>query len=299
MIRVDAAIASIGRRRPARPDEGSEALLFLRGLAAELSEGAVILPSFPDVVVRIRAALADPDRGLTETLEIACAEPRLAERLLHAANSARRESSAPSTDLRAAIARLGNRPVQSAALAFAVEQLRLAPALRSISKQLDSLWEEGMAVAALCQAIARRTRLSSDEAFLTGLLHGIGRMYIVIRAVDRSPPLNGDPEFEELADRWHPGIGKAVLENWGFARPMSEAVGLQAYGQRSAGTRVDLADVLIAAVALAPVLREPETRNVAMEGMPVFGGLGLTAPDCAAIVTHAEYQLGALHDALC
>lgn len=155
-----------------------------------------------------------------------------------------------------------------------------------------------MAVAALCQAIARRTRLSSDEAFLTGLLHGIGRMYIVIRAVDRSPPLNGDPEFEELADRWHPGIGKAVLENWGFARPMSEAVGLQAYGQRSAGTRVDLADVLIAAVALAPVLREPETRNVAMEGMPVFGGLGLTAPDCAAIVTHAGYQLEALRDAL-
>ncbi|MGC1521396.1 MAG: HDOD domain-containing protein [Steroidobacteraceae bacterium] len=298
MISSDAATASIGRHRSVRTPEGSPALLFLRGLAAELSVGAVILPSFPDVFMRIRAALAEPDRGLAETLEIACAEPRLAERLLHAANSAQGQSGAPLTDLRSAIARLGNRPVQSAALAFAVERLRLAPALRSISQELNSWWEEGIAVAALCQAIARRTQLSSDEAFLTGLLHGIGRMYIMIRAVDRTPPLNGDPDFQDMADRWHPGIGKAVLENWGFARPLCEAVGLQAYGQRSAGSRADLADVLIAGVALAPALREPEIRNVALENTPAFGGLGLTAQDCAAIVTHAGYQLEALHDAL-
>src|SRR5271154_3078826 len=137
MIMSDPPAAPASRRKPAKPEERSAARLFLRSLAAELSAGAVILPSFPDVVVRIRAALADPDCGLTETLEIAGAEPRLAERLLHAANStALCQSGHPLTDLRAAITRLGHRAVQSAALAFAVEQVRLAPALRSISRQL-------------------------------------------------------------------------------------------------------------------------------------------------------------------
>src|ERR1700691_488654 len=261
MIMSDAPTASASRRRPAKSEERSAARLFVRSLAAELSAGAVILPSFPDVVVRIRAALADPVTGLTETLEIASAEPRLAERLLHAANcTALCQSGHPLTDLRAAITRLRASAVQSAALAFAVEQVRLAPALRSISRPLNSLWEESISVAALCQAIARRTRSSPDEAFLTGLLHGIGRLYIMIRAADRSPPLNGDPEFEELADRWHATVGKVVLENWGFSRAMSDAVGLQADCDGGIGDAADLADVLIAGVALAPALRDPETR---------------------------------------
>jgi hypothetical protein len=177
--------------------------------------------------------------------------------------------------------------------------VRLTPALRSISRRLNSLWEEGICVAALCQAIARRTRSSPDEAFLTGLLHAIGRLYIMIRAADRSPSLNGDPAFEELADRRHPVIGRAVLENWGFSRTLSDAVGLQADCDRGAGGEADLADVLIAGVALAPALRDPETPLVGMQGISSFGRLGLTAEDCTAILTHAQYQLGALNDTLC
>src|SRR5579863_2234910 len=298
MIVSDAPTASAGRRRPVEPEKRSAARLFLRSLAAELSEGAVILPSFPDVVVRIRAALADPDAGLTETLEIVCAEPRLAERLLHAANTTSLcHSGPPVTDLRTAITRLGARAVQSAALAFAVEQVRLAPPHRSISLQLNSLWEEGISVAALCQTIARRTRSSPDEAFLTGLLHGIGRLYIMIRAADRSPSLIGDPAFEELTDRWHPTFGKTILENWGFSQAMSDAVSLQRDRDGGTGHAADLADVLIAGVKLAPALRDPAT-GLGMEGVPAFGRLGLTAEDCSAIVTHSEYQLGALNDAL-
>jgi HD-like signal output (HDOD) protein len=276
------AATPAGLRRPATSAERNAALLFLRGLAMELSEGAVHIPSFPDALVRIRAALADPDGGQAEILEIVGAEPELALRVLQAANSpALFNSGIPLTDLRSAIARAGHRAVQSAAMAFAVQQVRLAPALRSISKPVDIWWEESISVATLCQAIARRTHSSPDEAFVTGLLHGIGRLYIMIRAADSSIPLNGDPAFEALVDRWHPAIGEVVLENWGFAR-----------------TGADLADVLIAGVALAPALLLPGNKIVDIGGIPAFGRLGLTSEDCAAMVTHAEFQLGAMHDEL-
>jgi hypothetical protein len=113
-------------------DERASALAFLGNLATEVSKGTVNLPCFPDVVMRIRKALAEPEVGLTEIVKIVGTEPRLAARLLQAANSAAFNPAGKHlTDLRAAITRLGHRPVQSAAMSFAVKQLRLAPALRT------------------------------------------------------------------------------------------------------------------------------------------------------------------------
>ena len=183
-------------------------------------------------------------------------------------------------------------------MAFAVRQLRLAPALRSIAKPLNILWEESISVASICQVIARRTKISPDEAFLTGLLHGIGRLYIMVRAVGRSEKLWGDQSFMDMIDGWHPAIGKAILENWGFVEAMAEALGDQRDYDRNWKAEADLTDLLIVGVALAVVLREPGPRTVAVDGISSFQRLGLTARDCAAILKHAEHQLGSLHATL-
>jgi HD-like signal output (HDOD) protein len=280
-------------------DERASALAFLGNLASEVSKGTVNLPCFPDVVMRIRKALAAPDVGLTEIVKIVGTEPRLAARLLQAANSAAFNPAGKHlTDLRAAITRLGHRPVQSAAMSFAVNQLRLAPALRAISKPLNVLWEQSISVAAICQVVARRTRVSPEEAFLTGLLHGIGRLYIMVRSVGKSDALYRDPTFVDMIASWHPAIGKAVLENWGFDDHMCEAVGDQDDHDRSGKNDSDLTDILVVAVALARVLREPGPRSVETDRIKSFARLRLTAQSCAEILRHAEHQLGSLHAAL-
>jgi HD-like signal output (HDOD) protein len=280
-------------------DERASALAFLSELATEVSKGTVNLPCFPDVVMRIRKALAEPDVGLSEIVRIVGTEPRLAARLLQAANSAAfNPAGRHLTDLRAAITRLGHRPVQSAAMSFAVKQMRLAPALRAISKPLNILWEQSISVAAICQVIARRTRVSPEEAFLTGLLHGIGRLYIMVRSVGKSDKLYQDPTFVEMIDGWHAAIGKAVLENWGFDAHMSEALGDQDDYDRSGKSEPDLTDVLVVGVALGRVLREPGPRTVDTDSIKSFARLHLTAQNCAEILRHAEHQLGSLHAAL-
>ena len=275
------------------------AMAFLAELATEVSKGAVNLPCFPDVVMRIRKALAEPNVSLTEIVRIVGTEPRLAARLLQAANSAAFNPAGKHlTDLRAAITRLGHRPVQSAAMSFAVKQLRLAPALRAISKPLNILWEQSISVAAICQVIARRTKVSPEEAFLTGLLHGIGRLYIMVRSVGKSDALYQDPSFVDMIASWHPAIGKAVLENWGFDQHMCDALADQDDHERGGKTEPDLTDVIVVAVELARVLREPGPRSVDTEGIKSFGRLHLTAQNCAEVLKHAEHQLGSLHAAL-
>ena len=280
-------------------EERATALAFLQTLATEVSKGTVDLPCFPDVVIRISHALADPNASSDKIVTIVGAEPRLAARVLQTANSAAFNPAGKHlTDLRAAITRLGHRPVQSAAMSFAVKQLRLAPSLQSISKPLNILWEQSISVAAICQAVAKRTRISPEEAFLTGLLHGIGRLYIMVRSVGKSDRLYQDPTFVDMIASWHAAIGKAVLENWGFDEHMCEALGDQDDYERVGKTDADLTDILIVGVALARVLREPGPRTVDTGSINSFGRLHLTAQNCAEILRYAEHQLGSLHAAL-
>jgi HD-like signal output (HDOD) protein len=105
-------------------------------------------------VVRVRWALDNPETRIAQTVRIVGSEPLLAARLLQTANSAIfNQSGKRVIDLRTAVTRLGTRLVQSSAMAFAVQQMRMAPRLKLVSSQLKELWEESIGAAALCQLI--------------------------------------------------------------------------------------------------------------------------------------------------
>src|SRR5690349_19299913 len=81
---------------------------FTRRMAADLSSELAELPSFPDVVMRVRQAMARDDVTVEEITRIVSAEPSLSVRLLRLANSAGVNPSGKRVStLRAAIARLG------------------------------------------------------------------------------------------------------------------------------------------------------------------------------------------------
>jgi HD-like signal output (HDOD) protein len=282
------------------PDEvRAAALQFLGQLAAEVSSGTVDLPCFPNIVLRIRNALADPKNTPEQTVKIVGAEPRLAARLLQTANSAAFNTSGkPLTELRTAITRLGHQLVQSAAMAFAVQHMKDEDSLKSIAEPLSQLWKQSISVAAICQVVARHTKVAPDQAFLTGLLHGIGRLYIMVRAVGKADEFSHQETFLEMISGWQASIGKAVLENWGFAEEMCEAVAAQQDYEHKAKKEAELADVLVVSIVLGEALSLPAPRVVDMQGVAAFTAIGLSDKECATILMHAELQLGSLQDAL-
>jgi HD-like signal output (HDOD) protein len=293
----DASVAPVGTASPEQVR--AAALRFLGQLAAEVSSGTVDLPCFPNIVLRIRTALSDPKNTPEQTVTIVGAEPRLAARLLQTANSAAfNPSGRPLSELRTAITRLGHQLVQSAAMAFAVQHMKDEASLRSIAEPLSQLWKQSITVASLCQIVAKRTKVTPDEAFLTGLLHGIGRLYIMVRAVGRAGEFGDQASFLDLIAGWHPSIGKAVLENWGFAEEMSEAVASQSDYDRDPAGVPDLADVLIVSIVLGEALGLPDPRVVETAGIASFAAIGLKPDDCVRVLTLAEEQLGSLQDAL-
>jgi HD-like signal output (HDOD) protein len=283
----------------AAPEERAAALAFLTNLAVEVSKGTVDLPCFPDVVVKVSNALADPETPIDRVCTIVGAEPRLAARILQTANSAAFNPSGKAiADLRSAVTRLGQRLVQSTAMAYAMQQMKDESTLRAVAKPLTDLWNRSISVASICQLLAQRCKVPPDEAFLTGLLHGIGKLYIMARAASRAHGAGNQRPLLELIVGWHASIGKTVLENWRFAQDMCEAVGEQGEMERGRKHDATLTDVLIAGVVLADALEMPPPRVIGTEAIHSFISIGLTPADCAAVLTQAEEQIRLVKEAL-
>jgi HD-like signal output (HDOD) protein len=280
-------------------EERAIALALLQKLATEVSKGTVDLPCFPDVVIRISHALADPKATSDKVVTIVGAEPRLAARVLQTANSAAFNSSGkPLTDLRSAITRLGQQMVQSTAMSYAMQHMKNEASLRSIAQPLTDLWNKSIAVASICKLVAARTKVPADEAFLTGLLHGIGQLYIMARAVSAINGPGSAQSWMDLISGWQASIGKAVLQSWGFAEEMCDAVGDQDDIDRRWKHEASLVDVLIASLVLAEAQKMPEPRNLSIEGVNAFLSIGVTPADCSAILRQAEEQIRQIHEAL-
>jgi HD-like signal output (HDOD) protein len=286
---------------PATESEGGSAaaLRFLHHLATEVAGGTVELPCFPDVVLRVSLALADPKTTAERVVTIVGAEPRLSARILQTANSAAFNTSGkPLSDLRSAITRLGYQIVHGTAMSYAMQQIRHEATLKVLVRPLTDLWNRSIAVAAICQLLARRTRIRPDEAFLTGLLHGIGKLYIMVRAVSGSVVVaNGDLTWLQMVTGWHASIGKEVLECWGFDRALCDAVGDQEDFERRWKNAPTLTDLLIASTVLADAIALPEPR-VVTQGANAFISIGMTPADCQSLLAQADEQIRLVHEAL-
>ncbi|HTW37443.1 MAG TPA: HDOD domain-containing protein [Steroidobacteraceae bacterium] len=279
---------------------GQDAFVFVRALAAELSSGEVDLPGFPEIVARVRRALADENVSTDTVARVVGAEPVITARLLRMANSAAlNPSGKPVAELRTAILRVGLNVVRSATIAFAVQQLRKAPQLRGLEKPLDLLWRRSVLVASLAHLIARRyAHPRPDTALLAGVLHGIGRLYILTRA-SRHPALFADVASYQAIERdWHLQIACALLEHWGIDEEVVQAVRESEDFTREPRGPLTLSDVLVTATLMAVFRDQPELLSARLASVRPIARLRLDRAACETLIADAAQELAELGEAL-
>jgi putative nucleotidyltransferase with HDIG domain len=276
----------------------SSAFAFVAELAQEVSRGRVELPSFPDVAVRVRKVLADENVSNEQIARVVGSEAGLAARVLTLANSAALNRSGKAVmELKTAINRIGHNNVRTAAVSFAIAQLRRASELRHIANELEQLWKEATLVAALSYAVASRTRINADEAMLAGLLHNVGKIYILARA-NRHEALFKDPAaVGQVMRDWHANIGKAIVENWGFPQHISDAVGEHENVDRLV-EEPDVTDVLTVAAMMSSFMGQEADFELNMQGVKAFWRLGLDNAKCVHIMRDCTEEIAALRTAL-
>ena len=273
---------------------------FVKALAAELSQGQVELPSVPDIVLKLQKTLSDDNVSNEIVVRVVGSEPMLAGKLMNMANSAALNSSGRKiADLRMAVARVGFNIVRSASLAFVVEQLKKSPEFKHLEGPLDGLWKNSVQIAALCHVIARRfTSLNGDAALLAGLMHNVGRIYILTRAA-KHPTLTADPlTYNSIVRDWHTNVSKALLENWRVADEIVDAVASHEDMDRDQRGPVTLTDVLCLATQVERNRHGGEL-DVADESL-VKGlkRMQLQLRDCAGVIDESAEEIAALKAAL-
>ncbi len=274
------------------------AFAFVAELAQEVSQGRIELPSFPDVAVRVRKVLADENVSNDQIARVVGSEAGLAARVFTLANSAALNRSGKSVmELKSAVNRIGHNNVRTAAVSFAIAQLRRAGELRHIAEELETLWKEATLVAALCYSVASRARVNPDEAMLAGLLHNVGKIYVLARA-NRHEALFKDPAaLGQVMRDWHANIGKAIVENWGFPSHIAEAVGEHENIDRQV-ERPDVSDVLTVAVMMSGFMGQEADFELNMQGVKAFWRLGLDNDKCVHVMRDCTEEIAALRTAL-
>jgi HD-like signal output (HDOD) protein len=272
---------------------------FIRSLAGELSGGHVDLPSFPEIALQVRRILSDPDTRMEQIVRVVGSEPALAARLLRIANSAAINRSGRSvTDLRTAIARIGHNMVRSASISFSMNQIRQGNKLASLAPHLNDLWERSTYVAAYAFVLARTcTRVNPDEAMLTGMMHGIGKLYILTRAVDHPELFVTESVLNDIINDWYPSIGKAILENWKFSEAMARAVGQEDFSRPDLD-EPDLTDVVGIAIMMVAYGTDIAGLEASLQELPAAKRLGMTESKTMAVMQDSAAEVTALSQAL-
>ncbi len=265
---------------------------FLKDLAVQLSSRDIDLPPFPDAYARILTALDDPEISLPQVAKVVAGAPELCVRILLMANSAlMNRSGVEVTDLGVAVSRLGAAAVRNAAVSLATRELFDTAEDSPWYRQLRDLHNSAVTTAAVAYALAPSAGLARlrDNAMLTGLLHNTGSLYILSRA----------EEFPELANQeamehWGPGVGRAIIENWGFPEEIAVAVEHQNLKEACHPGPADLRDLLIVSKQLARLRleKEPDLEALAQwDQTPPFQKLEISHLNAPAVLEELSEEL--------
>lgn len=200
--------------------------LILETFAAELSGKKLVFPTSLGATMKIRRALANPDIALEQVARVVASEPVLSAKVLAMANSASLNPQGRKiTDLRSAVSLLGMAALRNLALAVGLKQLAENQYTGQMAEHMHALWQRSLRVAACALVLAHLShRVSADKAMLAGLLHDIGKFYILNRAHHYQASLGDPAAIWPLIEQWHTSIGSAILEDWDVPAEIRQAV---------------------------------------------------------------------------
>lgn len=218
--------------------------LFYNEILQELATGNLILPTLPEVALRVRDVVDEPDVTAKQLAEIIVTDAALSTRLIKVANSPLYRGRILSESVQMAVSRLGLSMVRNLVISLVMEQMFQATSNR-LEKRLHDLWEHSTEVAAISQVIAsKQPGIKGDEAMLAGLIHDIGVLPILMKAEDSPAILQDTALLDSLIIRLHTRIGAAILRSWKFPESLIAVAAEHENYNRDAGNVPDLVDII-------------------------------------------------------
>jgi HD-like signal output (HDOD) protein len=255
-----------------------DAAALEKDLASIRLDAQVALPGVPQIVSRVQQMLADPEVGIPQLIPVINYEPILVGRVLQMANSAAlNPTRKPVTDVRSGITRVGFDLLRAATLAYAMRQLSQAHSVKDIRPHLEALWERSAWTASVAFVIARKfTRVNRDVAFLAGLMHGVGKLFVLTRAAHYPFVLRDRTKYAGILRKWHGPFARAILSGWRISAEVIDAVvQYENLNREVVGTEPDLTDILATSYLVVGHTGRMQDLSMTVEKIAAFSRLRL------------------------
>jgi signal transduction histidine kinase/HD-like signal output (HDOD) protein len=258
------------------------------------------LPSIPQVLTRILEMLQDEDTDMRKLADLMEMDVVISARILQVANSAAFQRGTQVLSVYSGISNLGWDLVKTLTLSIIFQRM-LSDYFKSNQQDLASYWYHSLRTAVLCKALAARTSaVSTDEAYISGLLHDIGRLgllsgfnaqYQAFFAIDESLPNYIESEAARFGID-HCELGAWVIKNWQVKSFLEDAI---AYHHLPAA-QLEHSPALIKIVYLANLLAQQNIRDkpALAELAERWFNLSETALDEIVSISHRQIDVLAI-----
>ena len=180
----------------------------------------VELPVFNPVALELLQLLAEPDCDLDAVISIINKDQALAIQILKLANSSAFAGRTRMETIKDSVNRLGAQVISGLAMAASQAALHTS-SIPIVNEILQNLWQHSYACALGCRSLALGIgrRDMADQAYLAGLLHDIGKLYL-LKAMERIR-LNNELSFEldretllDVFSAMHVEQGYRIMWHW-------------------------------------------------------------------------------------
>ena len=218
---------------------------ILRALEEAIAANRIILPSLPEVALRVREMCSQEHISHADLEKEITKDAAISARLFKVANSSALYSAKPLTSLRQAITRLGLNLVRSL-----VTQLSILQTMQGDinDERMRGFAASGLRISAICHTLAlKQPHLDSEQAALAGLVHDIGKLPLR-RFLEANPQLCSDPsQCQQIELSLHPAVGSMLLRQWKFPDELIRVAEEHEQMERDSGEKADYTDLVVAA----------------------------------------------------
>ena len=190
------------------------------------------LPAMPQVASKVLELSSDPNTSANQMQQVISDDQAMTARILKIANSAMYSCSRKIKTLTEAIVMLGFNSIRSLVVTSAARNLYNTKASRTGLKE-RLLWEHSIGAAFACRLLVQnRQPALTEEAFLAGLMHDIGKLVLSNRVPEKFDEIvqmvyNENRDFavteRELLGFDHTQVGAALVNKWKLS-PLLEDV---------------------------------------------------------------------------
>lgn len=238
----------------------------------DLSDGRLVVPSEPEVAVRVGRALRAVSDNPNLFAEILAICPVLSVKAMRIARRSGRVRSP-----REAVQRLGiDRTYALTVNCVLRETLRSDSDL--VRQRLRNWWERSLRVAAICRELAAmREQFDSEYAATIGLLHAIAEP-VMLDYAERHADLRDPEALEALIRANRAELGRVLLSMWDFPREIVDAAAFSNRWDYDHGGDADYTDIVLVAQWHATIGGGARRHIPPVEQIPAFARLGLSPP---------------------